>query len=112
MNEKVHYSYHLEAAAAAEGFVTIVTVPSGQILTIQKVEIMFPAGTEDELHLAIYYGNQKMLPKEGTFRGDSVRLEKSVELKYHSEEKVILYYKNENTTYARIADIIIEGVLE
>jgi len=112
MNEKVHYSYHLEAAAAAEGFVSIVSVPPGQVLTIHKVEIVFPAGTEDELHIALYYGNQKVLPVEGTFRGDSVRYEKSVELKYYSEESVLLYYKNENTTYARIADIVIEGVLE
>jgi len=112
MGKKVSYSYKLEADPGAEGFVTIHTVEAGCILHLKKVEIAFPTGTEDELEISFYYGNMKVLPKQGVFTGDAVKYEKQVDLRYFSGDPVKVYYKNLNATLSRVCDIVIEGTLE
>jgi len=112
MAEKWSVSYHLVAGAGAEDFVTIATVPPGKVLTIKHVEVFFPTGNNDELHVAFYYGNMKVYPDKGDLVGDNIKYDKPVCLKYYSQDSIRLYYKNDNTTYERVADIVLEGELE
>jgi len=112
MAEKWSVSYHLVAGAGAEDIISIATVPPGKVLTIKRVEVFFPTGDNDELHVALYYGNMKVFPDEGDLVGDNIKYDKAVELKYYSQDPIRLYYKNDNTTYERIADIVVEGEFE
>jgi len=112
MGKKVSYSYKIEADPGAKGFKTIHTVEAGCILHLKKVEIAFPTGTADELEISFYYGNMKVLPKQGVFTGDAVKYEKQVDLRYFSGDPVRVYYRNLNATYSRVCDIVISGELE
>jgi len=110
--EKVSYSYHLEADAGTSGFKDIHTVEPGRKFHAKRIEVSFPTGTEDDLEIALYYGNRKICPKAGVFRGDNVKYEKEIDVTYYSSDPVKVYYRNLNTTYKRICDIVVEGILE
>jgi len=112
MGKKWSASYHLVAAPAAEGFVDIATVPSGKILKVNRVEVFFPAGVHDELHVCFLYGNMKVFPNEGDLVGDNIKYDKPVDLRYYSQDPIRVWYKNDNTTYERVANIVVEGELE
>jgi len=112
MAEKWSVSYHLVASPGAKDIISIATVPAGKVLTINHIEVFFPTGVSDELHVAFYYGNTKVFPSEGDLVGDNIKYDKPVCLKYYSQDSIKLYYKNDNTTYERIADIVLEGELK
>jgi len=111
MAEKWSVSYHLVAGAGAEGFVDIATVPAGKILKVNRLEVFFPTGDNDELHVAFYYGNMKVFPDEGDLVGDNIKYDKRVSLRYYSQDPIRIWYKNDNVTYSRVADIVVEGEL-
>jgi len=112
MGEKWSASYHLVASPGAEGFVSIATVPSGKSLRVTRLEVFFPTGVSDELHVAFFYGDMKVFPEEGDLVGDAIKYDKPVDLRYHSQDPIRVWYKNDNATYERIADIVVEGELE
>jgi len=112
MGEKWSASYHLVASPGAEGFVSVATVPDGKVLHVKRIEVFFPTGVSDELHVAFYYGNAKVFPDEGDLVGDNIKYDKPVELRYYSQDPIRVWYKNDNTTYERIANIVVEGELE
>jgi len=110
--EKYSVSYHLEADPGAKGFKTIHKVQAGKIFHIKRIEVFFPTGTEDELEISFWYGNLQVFPNEGVLKGDSIKYDKQVDLWYYSGDPVKVYYNNLNTTYKRVCDIVIEGVLK
>jgi len=110
--EKVSYSYHLEATAGDKGFKDIHTVEPGRKLHITRIEVFFPTGTEDELEISFFYGNRQVFPKSGVLKGDNIKYDKPVDLWYYSSDPVKVYYKNLNTTYRGVCDIVSEGTLE
>jgi len=112
MGEKWSASYHLVASPGAEDFVSIATVPAGRILRLKRIQVFFPTGNADELHVAFYYGDLQVFPDEGDLVGDDVKYDKQVDVRYFSQDPIRVWYKNDNTTYERIADIVVEGELE
>jgi len=111
MEEEVSIPYHLTASAGESGFKTLYTVLGGKRLNIKKVTVAFPAGTYGELEVALYYGLRKVWPKDGYLTGDNMSFKKSVDLWWHSEDPVLLYYNNRNTTEARECYVNLEGVI-
>jgi len=109
MGEKWSASYHLVAAPAAEGFIDIAVVPSGKILKVNRIEVFFPTGTADELHIAFYYGEMKVFPDEGDLVGDAIKYDKQVDLYYYSGDPIRVWFRNDNVTTERVADIVVEG---
>jgi len=109
MGEKWSASYHLVAAPAAEGFVDIAVVPGGKALRVTRLEVFFPTGTADELHIAFYYGEMKVFPEVGDLVGDAIKYDKPVDLRYYSQDPIRVWYKNDNVTAERVADIVVEG---
>jgi len=112
MGEKITVPYHLVATKGTSGFKEIWTVTGGKRFHAKKIEIFFPTGASDELHVALYYGMRKVFPKIGDIVGDAIKYEKTIDVIYHSGDSVRIYYKNDNPTYDREADIILEGVLK
>jgi len=103
---------HLSISPGKEGFQAIYTVEPGKILTTKLVQIAFPAGTYGELYIALYYGNMKVFPETEYVSGDNVLFRKNARLKYWSQDPVLVWYKNVNTTETRDCFIDIEGILE
>jgi len=110
--EKYSVSYHLVASPGASGFATIHRVEPGKIFHITRIEVFFPTGVSDELEISIWYGNLQVYPNEGALVGDNIKYDKQVDLRYYSGDPVKVYYRNLNTTYERICDIVLEGELE
>jgi len=111
-NSRITVTYHLEAGAGAEGYETIYTIPKGRIFQLEKSEVDFPSGVAFELLLALNHGIHQVAPVEGKWRGDGFAVTDHTRYKWLSDEKVLLYYKNLNTTTARKAQVTISGLLE
>jgi len=105
-------TYHLEAGAGAEGYETVYIIPNGRIFQLEKSEVDFPSGTAFELLLALNHGIHQVAPAEGKWRGDGFAVTDYTRYRWLSDEKVLLYYKNLNTTMARKAQVTISGLLE
>jgi len=107
----VSIPYHLSASAGAEGTVAIYRVPGGRRLRTRQVNITFPSASDYELHIAFYRGPRKLLPTERDYVGDDTRVTDDTPALWGTDEDVVLWYKNDNTTTAKDADILIEAEL-
>jgi len=103
---------HITAGAGAEGDVTALTVPEGYIFRLNRIEILFPAGTYGELEISLYQGIHKTLPDEGVWTGDHVLLKHETERRWGGGEDVTVHYKNTNTTETRECFAYLIGELE
>lgn len=111
MGEPVSIPYFLTQDTVTSGFVDIYTVPDGKTLHVNKIHVQFPAGTNAELEVALYYGDMKVSPATDNFAGDDARYEDKIDVKYFSGDLVKIWY-NCTKAAAKIANIKLEGVLE
>jgi len=109
-NELVQISRFLNIAPATEGYTSIYTVDKGKIIELKKIQIIFPAGTEGELQLSLWYGDLKVAPDTEYWHGDSGKVEDCIKVRYYSGDDVMIRYKNVNTTYYRKATIKIDAI--
>jgi len=109
---KVSIPYMLTASAGAEDDVTVFEVPAARKFKTASVRISFPAGTYYELEISIYRGIKQIAPYTGVYQGDNEVIEDEFIEDISSGERVILHYKNTNSTEVREAFILIRGVLE
>jgi len=105
-------SYHLEALPGEEKIISIYKVPGGTWFRAKKIEIFFPTGVSDELHIVMYHGAMRVFPEKGDIVGDAIKYEKEIDELFKEHEDILIWYKNDNPTYSRIADIVVEGVFE
>ncbi|MEM2175113.1 MAG: hypothetical protein QXI58_05795 [Candidatus Micrarchaeia archaeon] len=91
-------AYYGTATKNTEGDVTIYTVPSGQVFTLEKVEVVFGSGVDFDLELSIYHGIKQVVPHEGVIAGSPGRIPLECEWKWQSGDRIILHYKNSNST--------------
>jgi len=110
--EKFSKPYKLTASAGAEGDVTLYTVPAARKFKTRSVYISFPVGTYFELEISILRGIKQIAPGEGVYVGDAQVIEDKFIEDMSSGERVILHYKNTNSTQQREAFIIVRGELE
>ena len=112
MAEKISVPYHLQAAAGAEGDVTVYTVDAAKKFKTASVYLSFPAGTYFELELSIKRGISQIAPHQNSYVGDNQAIEDEFIEDVSSGERVIIHYKNMNATQAREAFVLIRGELE
>jgi len=112
MGKKISVAYYLSAAAGAEGDITIYEVEAARRFVTKSVYVAFPPGTYFELEVSIYRGIKQIAPGRGTYRGDAQVIEDELDHDIASSERIILHYKNNNTTQIREAFILIRGELE
>jgi len=112
MNESklIQISKYLNIAPTDEGYISIYQVQNGKIIELRKIQIIFPAGTEGELQLSLWYGDLKVAPNTDYWHGDSGKIEDCLKVKYYSGDDVMIRYKNINTTYYRKATIKIDAI--
>jgi len=111
MPRKVSIATKVTADASASGKTTVFTVPGAYVFRTASVYISFPAGTYGELEISLYRGEQKIAPYSGVYTGDACVIEDEFIEDIASAERVIVAYKNNNSTQAREANIIIRGEL-
>ncbi|MBW2649062.1 MAG: hypothetical protein JRC53_04505 [Deltaproteobacteria bacterium] len=102
----------ITASAGAEGTTTLYSVKSAQKLTVRRVIFHFPAGSAFQLGLAIRRGIYNVCPEEGIVYGDDAVIVLSDDSVFDSGSDVLVYYKNEDSTNAHSAVVVIEGVIE
>jgi len=112
MGRRISIPYYLRADPATKDFVTIYTIPKGKKAVLKKITIRFPAGTNGELRLALYYGHMKVAPETPYWNGNDVRFIETLNIPYWSQDPVLLWYENVNTTAIRESSILIEAELE
>jgi len=110
--EEVTIHKHLSFGPGETGLEAIYTVQPGKVLTVESVQIAFPAGVYGELHIALYYGNLKVWPETDYVSGDNVLFKKEVRLRYWSGDRILVWYRNVNTTQVRDCFVDLEGRLE
>jgi len=110
-NELIQISRFLNISPGAEGYTSIYTVDNGKIIELKKIQIIFPAGTDGELQISLWYGDLKVAPDTDYWHGDSGKIEDCLKVKYSSGDDVMIWYKNINTTDYRKATIKIDAVI-
>ena len=112
MGKKISLAYYLQAAAGAEDDITLYTVEPARKFKTKSVYIQFPPGTYMELEVSIFRGIKQIAPYQGTYRGDAAVIEDEFIEDISSAERVIIHYKNNNSTEVREAFILVRGELE
>jgi len=104
--------YKLTADPGASGEIVIYEVEPAYRFKTESVYIAFPAGTYGELEVAVYRGINQIAPSKGVYCGDNMVIEDEFVEDISSGERVILKYRNLNTTQVREAYIVVRGFLE
>ena len=78
----------------------------------KSVHVQFPPGTYFELELYIKRGEKQVAPYTGSYRGDAAVVEDEFVEDISSAERVILHYKNNNSTQIREAFVLVRGELQ
>ena len=112
MGKKISIPYYLSVPGGSEGNVLIYEVEAAKRFVTRSVYISFPPATYYELELSIFRGIKQIAPYKGTYRGDAQVIEDEFIEDISSAERVILHYKNNNTTQIREAFILVRGELE
>jgi len=112
MARRITIPYHLSAGAGAEGDVTLYTVQGARKFTSRIFMVLFPAGTYGELKIHLRHGVKKVMPEVGDYVGDNCLFEDDMQEVWYSGTKVIMHYKNENTTEVRECFVWLRGELE
>jgi len=107
--ERKSIHYYIEASPGAEEKVTIFTVSPGKKFKLQRVHVFFPTGTNFELEVAIFRGEEKVKPTDGVYKGDGNVFPDLTAVWYGTGEKVILWFKNLSATDVRKGSVLLEG---
>jgi len=112
MSKKISIAYHLEISGGQEGDVTIYTVEAAKKFKTKSVYVFFPIGNYFELEVSVFRGIKQIAPYSGVYKGDGNVIEDEFVEDASSGERVILHYKNNNSTETREAFVIVRGELE
>jgi hypothetical protein len=112
MAKRFSITYKLTASPGASGDVTIYTVEAARSFKTESVYVSFPAGTYHELEVSIFRGIMQIAPGSGVYVGDNQVIEDEFIEDISSGERVILHYKNNNSTQTREAFIVVRGFLD
>jgi hypothetical protein len=105
-------AYRLVANPGATGDIVLYQVEQAARFKTESVYVSFPAGTYSELEVAIYRGIMQVAPSQGAYVGDNQVIEDEFIEDISSGERVILHYRNSNTTQVRECFVIVRGFLE
>jgi len=112
MGRKASIAYYLSAAAGAEGDITLYEVEAAKRFVTKSVYVSFPPATYFELEISVYRGIKQVAPYTNSYRGDAQVIEDEFIEDISSSERVILHYKNNNSTQIREAFVLVRGELE
>ena len=112
MGKKVSFGVWLTVSAGDEDDYVLYTVEAARRFVTKSVYVYFPPGTYGELEISIKRGIKQIAPYSGSYRGDACVIEDEFIEDISSAERVIIHYKNNNTTNTKEAFIIVRGVLE
>jgi len=112
MGEKFSVAYKLDASAGSTDTVNAFTVIAGRKLTLEKVTFIFPTGSNFQLQVKIYKGEQQLIPNQNYIVGDGHVIPINCNVTFESEQPIIVWYNNADTTNAHSCLIIFEGVLD
>ena len=101
----------VEAAPGEEGQIEVFTVKDAQKFRIHRVMFHFPAGTGYLLEIALFYGLDQLCPDVGWATGDNNQYSLSEDKELTSGDKLIIKYKNNDTTNSHKALVVVEGEL-
>jgi len=112
MAKYISIAYTLTASAGSEGDVTLYRVEDARVLRLTDVRVNFPSGQAFQLQLSLYRGVQQVAPYQGVYAGNGGVMADSVDVVLQSGERLILHYKNTDTTNPQSAFILVGGELE
>jgi len=112
MGKKISIAKYLSIDPGDSGEIVAYEVDPAKSFKTQSIYVAFPPGTYFELELSIMRGINQIAPYNGTYRGDASVIEDEFIEDISSGERVIIKYKNNNTTQVREAFVIIRGELE
>ena len=98
------------AAAGASGEYSLLTVTAAKKLTVKRVHIHFPAGSQYYLQIVFLRGAEQVLPNDGYFVGDDSVYVVDCNLEYLSGEDVKIRYNNTDSANGHRCFILVEGV--
>jgi len=106
------YGQIVTAGAGASGEHSLLTVTAAKKLTIKRVHIHFPAGSQYYLQIAFLRGAEQVLPNDGYLVGDDSVMTVECSLEYLSGEDVKIHYNNNDSANGHSCFILVEGVRE
>ena len=112
MGVKIRIGYHLEASAGAEGDIVLYTVEAARRFVTKSVYVFFPIGNYFELQVYLKRGEKQIAPYKNYYCGDGNVIEDEFIEDISSAERVILHYKNTNSSETRECYILVRGELE
>jgi len=112
MGRKISIAYYLSASAGDEDDVELYEVEAARRLKLESVLINFESDSNYELELSLFRGIKQILPSSGSYRAYKGNITDECDEVLDSGERLILHYKNNNSTTARQAFILVRGELE
>lgn len=103
---------HITADAEEEDDYTLYEVKSAKRLKLTRVRVSFPAGTYHELSVSLKRGLEQIWPVGDGITGDNEVIYDNIDEEIESGSRLILHYKNSNTTQEREVTVMVTGVLE
>jgi len=108
----VSIPYRVSQGPASQSIYDAYTIPPGNKLTLQEIEVIFPSGVGGYLQLAVYHGIRKIAPLDGVFQLDEGRAVARLQYQFLSGEIIKVWAKNTHTTNTLSASLLMEGELE
>ena len=90
----------------------MLTVTAAKKLTVKRVHVHFPAGSQYYLQIALLRGAEQVLPDDGYIVGDDNVYVVNCSLEYLSGEDVKVRYSNTDAANDHRCFILVEGVRE
>ena len=106
------YGHTVTAGAGTSGEVSLLTVTAAKKLTVKRVKVHFPAGSQYYLLVALLRGAEQVAPNGGYLAGDDNVITVECNQEYLSGEDVKVWYNNTDAANQHSCFVLVEGVRE
>ena len=113
-SEEINFSYGhtVTADAGSSGEASLLTVTAAKKLTVKRVKVHFPAGSQYQLQVALLRGAEQAVPNGGYIAGDDNVIIVECSQEYLSGEDVKVWYNNVDAANPHGCFVLVEGVRE
>ena len=113
-SEEINYSigHTIAATANTSGEYNLHTVTAAKQLTIKRVTVHLPAGSEYQLQIALLRGTEQRIPDSGYIAGDDQKITVECNVTYRSGETIKVWYNNTDTANDHSCYVLVEGEIE
>ena len=102
------YAKKIDVAPGASGTLDVNLPQIASKFKLVEASVYFPAGTEGQLQVKMFYGNEQILPDEGEITGDAFEFKSNKERVFQAGSKITIQYVNADATNPKTCYVKLE----